>query len=41
MITLKIGKATCPVCDVKNSNRALVGKWQIDNFDPFFVEKKD
>ena len=23
MITLKIGKAICPVCDVKNSNRAF------------------
>ena len=32
MITLKTGKAICPVCDVKNSNRAFclyVANWQL------------
>ena len=41
MITLKIGKAICPVCDVKNSNRAFrqqVANWQLWGF---FVEIKD
>ena len=40
MITLKIGKAICPVCDVKNSNRASVsGKLTTLGF--FLVEDKD
>ena len=37
MITLKIEKAICPVCDVKNSNRAFIGKWQTDNFGALFT----
>ena len=42
MITLKIGKAICPVCDVKNQTECFVGKWQNDNFEHlFFVETKD
>ena len=40
MITLKKGKAICPVCDVKKTNRVLAGKWQIDNFGALFCWKK-
>ena len=30
MITLNIGKAICPVCDVKNSNRVF--RWKVANW---------
>ena len=36
MITLKIGKAICPVCDVKTQTERFVGKWQIDDFGALF-----
>ena len=41
MMTLKTGKAICPVCDVKTQTERFVGKVQIDNFAAFFVENKD
>ena len=39
MIALKIGEAICPVCDVKNTKRALSGK--LTTLGLFFVENKD
>ena len=33
MITLKIGKAICPVCDVNNLNRAFSRGGVVENKD--------
>ena len=40
MITLKIGKAVCPVCDVKSQTERFVGKWQIDNSGALLLKIK-
>ena len=41
MITLKIGKAVCPVCDVKNSNSVSLGSGKLTTLGLLFVENKD
>ena len=40
MITLKIGKAICPVCDVKSSNSVLSVSGKFTTLGLFFVENK-
>ena len=39
MITLKIGKTICPLCDVKTQTECFVRKWQIDNSEALFCWK--
>ena len=42
MITLKIGKAICPVCDVKNSKQSVLSlSGKLTTLGLFFVENKD
>ena len=41
MITLKIGKDICPVCDVKNSNRVASVSAKLTTLGLFFVENKN
>ena len=41
MITLKIGKAIYPVCDVKNSNSVSSVSGKLTTLGHFFVESKD
>ena len=42
MITLKIGKAICPVCDVKNSKQSVLSvSGKLTTLWLFFVENKD
>ena len=41
MITLKIGKAIYPVCDVKNSNSVLSVSGKSTTLGLLFVETKD
>ena len=40
MITLKTGKAICPVCDVKNSNSISSVSDKLTTLGLFFVENK-
>ena len=40
MITLKTGKAICPVCDVKNSNSVSSVSGKLTTLGLFFVENK-
>ena len=41
MITLKIGKAICPVCDVKNSNSVSSVSGKLTTLGLFFAANKD
>ena len=41
MITLKIEKTICPVCDVKNSNSVSSVSGKLTTLGLFFVENKD
>ena len=41
MITLKIINTISPVCEVKNSNRDFISKWQTDNFGAVFVNENE
>ena len=41
MISLKIGKAICPVCPVKNSNSVSSVSGKLTTLGLFLVENKD
>ena len=41
MITLKLGKAISPVCDVKNTNSVSSVSGKLTTLVLFFVENKD
>ena len=41
MITLKIGRAISPVCDIKNSNSISSVSGKMATLGLFFVENKD